>query len=72
MRLINGLLYSLIIDRQDKVIIKRNNPFPNCLMHEKNKKFNNKSIYYVLSMSKKILIAEKYCYDRVIYLSVLP
>ncbi len=63
MRLIIGLLCSLIIDKQDMVIIKRNKPCPNCLMHEKNKKLNNKSIYYVLSMSKKILIAEKYCYD---------
>ena len=55
MRLNISLLYSLIIDKQDKVIIKRNKPCPNCLMHEKNKKFNNKSIYYVLLMSKKLI-----------------
>jgi hypothetical protein len=41
-------------------------------MPEKNYKLNNKPVNYVLSMSRKLIIASRSCYERLLYYPELP
>ena len=73
MRLIISLLYSLIIDYQDKSIFNLHVSNLNKLLNAwKKSKIEKKLKKYVLQTSNKLIMAIKYCYKRVFCHAVLP